>query len=482
MKPPRAFCEIPAGLASVSLHLQGGRYCKPPVSRQGSKVGYAHIILDAMGLRPGLGAESYLWTEACPDVRALLCAYTQPDLLRAVAEVLRGWASEEPRALWARLRDERRARVAAVPPAEHVAEWMFLHHGSYSHKGIEAGIGCPQGGDHNLKPGLNPRQVPTVREIVHDAALRLARGPGWPPVAVTATAPSAEEVAGWLAFQTHTLKTGGFAAEHVGSPGSRRPADLPVGRVGELASLPWPLTLVTAQAPSAERVAEWAMIVASNRLINVSGPDLRNTGKGGTTFGGTEFATSAAEVAAGFERGASSWPPTAITSRAPTAEEVAGWAFLVGNSWKSEGDHWKDPSEYVKAIHGTEACLSAGQAAERFGALAEVSTRPTETTPGVDLEGCVIYQDWPYRNTTPYAHDLARAEQVRLALEYAAAGALVVLSEATPYEELTALGWEAVNIGGERRGQKRTFGATEEWLTMSSPPVNRPRIQVGLFG
>lgn len=410
MKRPRLFAEIPAGLASVSLVLQGGRHCKPPVSRMGNKHGYALPILDAMGLRPGLGAESYLWTEADPDVRALLCAYTQPDLLRAVAEVLRGWASEEPRALWTRLRDERRARVAALPPAEHVAEWTFLHHGSYCYKGIDAGIGRPEGNPGEEGFGV----VRPSREIVHDAAVRLSRGPGWPPVAVTATAPSAEEVAGWLAFVSGSHPGGGAPRGVCSNRGETCDGHHPsrvaqASSLGELAALPWPPTLVTAQAPSAEQVAEWVI--------------------------------------------------------------SANWSYEQGNvrtGFVGPGDRRQDTSAVAVAV--------------AVGRLAEVSSRPAGPTRGADLEGCVIYQDWPYRNTTPYAHDLARAEQVRLALEYAAAGALVVLSEATPYEELTALGWEAVNIGGERRGQKRTFGATEEWLTMSSPPVNRPRIQVGLFG
>ena len=121
--------------------------------------------------------------------------------------------------------------------------------------------------------------------------------------------------------------------------------------------------------------------------------------------------------------------------------------------------------------------------------LAEVSSRPTEPTPGVDLEGCVIYLDPPYkgdgsRKITGYTHDIPRAEVVRLALSYAAAGALVVVSESVAIPELTAVGWEAVNIAGERRGQKRTFDADDgggEWITMSMPPVNRPSVQAPLF-
>lgn len=420
MKQPRAFCEIPAGLASVSLALQGGKHCKPPVSRCGAKTNYSHVILDAMGLRPGQGAQSYWWTEADPDVRALLCAYTQPDLLRAVAEVLRGWVGEEPRALWTRLRDERKARAtrAAVPVDYQVAEWMFLHHGSCCFKGIDAGIGSPQGGDHNLKPGTNPRAVPTSRDIVEAAALRLSRGPGWPPVAVTAAAPSAEEVAGWLAF---------VAGSHPGSDGFRG--------------------------------------------LHCNRPSVDG------------FIPNRANQAAAVANLALPWPPTLVTARAPEVEALAGWAFVVGNSWRGHGDHWREPCD-ERIAQGVAANKSIEGLSADFGALASVSTRPTEPTPGVDLEGCIIYADPPYFGTTPYAYDMPRAEVVRLATEYAAAGALVVVSEATPIPELTALGWEAINIAGERKGQRRTFsadGGANEWLTMSRPPTHRPAIQAPLF-
>ena len=85
MKPIRLWAEIPAGLASVTLYLLGGKACKPPVSRMGSKAGYSAAIADCCGLRPGIPIESILLCEADPDVRALLCAYAQPALLRAVA-------------------------------------------------------------------------------------------------------------------------------------------------------------------------------------------------------------------------------------------------------------------------------------------------------------------------------------------------------------------------------------------------------------
>ena len=51
---PRLFVELCAGLASVSLRLQGGARCRPPVSRMGNKAGYSQAILAALGILAGL--------------------------------------------------------------------------------------------------------------------------------------------------------------------------------------------------------------------------------------------------------------------------------------------------------------------------------------------------------------------------------------------------------------------------------------------
>jgi hypothetical protein len=99
---PRLFVECPAGLAAVSLRLHGGDGYKPPFSRIGNKVGYAEAILRVLGLTDGQGADRYLWAEADPDVAALLHAYSDADMLRRAAEIIRTWAGEDPRALWER--------------------------------------------------------------------------------------------------------------------------------------------------------------------------------------------------------------------------------------------------------------------------------------------------------------------------------------------------------------------------------------------
>lgn len=96
--------------------------------------------------------------------------------------------------------------------------------------------------------------------------------------------------------------------------------------------------------------------------------------------------------------------------------------------------------------------------------------------------GTVIYMDPPYRGTTPYQHDMDRAEVVALATAWAAAGALVGVAEAEPVAELVVLGWHAVDLTSARYGQARPkSSATREWLTMSAPPVRVPAQQVRMF-
>jgi hypothetical protein len=114
------FVELCAGLASVSLVLQGGRHARPPVSRMGNKRGYAEAILWACGLRQGQGAQRFLWCEPDPGCSALLRAYGQPEVLREAAEIIRGWADEDPRELWERLKAEGPIRSGE---AGEVARW-----------------------------------------------------------------------------------------------------------------------------------------------------------------------------------------------------------------------------------------------------------------------------------------------------------------------------------------------------------------------
>lgn len=88
--------------------------------------------------------------------------------------------------------------------------------------------------------------------------------------------------------------------------------------------------------------------------------------------------------------------------------------------------------------------------------------------------GTIVYMDPPYVGTTGYAHDLDRPAVVRLAQQWAAAGARVMISEAVPIEALVACGWHAVEVSAMRVGQKRTFSKQQrEWVTTSFEPDRR---------
>jgi len=250
MDRPRLFAEFPAGLAAVSLRLHGGAHCRPPISRMGNKAGFSQTILGVLGLHSGQGAGAYWWAEADPDVAALLRIYPDPDALREVARIIRGWSGEEPRALWERLRAQRRARAAEaaatigatadalaefvminesnrlIPvggphldntargggtfgaggfatPARtvadrtdrlaEVAEFAFLHQGSFQHKGPDAGIGNPQG---QPRTGSFDAKRPTLEVIL--SAIKHTSVTGWPPVRVSPRIPAAAEVSAAL--------------------------------------------------------------------------------------------------------------------------------------------------------------------------------------------------------------------------------------------------------------------------------------------
>jgi len=358
----------------------------------GNKAGYAEVILAALGLRSGQGAGAYVWAEADDDVAALLRCYPDAAMLQRVSEIIRGWADEEPRALWERLRAERKARG-------------------------------PRG--------------------------------------------DAEGVAGWLYTGGAAFRQGDPESGYVGDPGANG------GRFGDVRDRTF---------DACHRLAEYAVVVASNRLIHVADDgtgELRNTGDGGTTFGGREFATAPGEVAARFEG---------------MAREVAAASYLHQGSFQYKGpDAGIGRPEGMEA-HGTHGAIRPvvsilGDASPRLALgwppVAVLPRIPSADvlaamlgTPG-DLDGVVVYMDPPYVGTTGYAATLGRDEVVRHAKAYAELGAVVAISEA----EVVIPEWDAVEITAGRKGQKRTFSKQQaEWLTMNRAPAHRVATQAALFG
>lgn len=149
------FVELCAGTAAVSLQLHAGPKARPPVSRMGSKRGYAHAILRALGLWAGQGREDgtrYLWCEPDAGVRLLLHAYTDRALAQEAAAIIRGWAGEEPRALWERLRAEGPARCPEGLTGREVARWVLLGWQSYRQSEPSSGFRSTAGGGWPDRP------------------------------------------------------------------------------------------------------------------------------------------------------------------------------------------------------------------------------------------------------------------------------------------------------------------------------------------
>jgi hypothetical protein len=425
--PIPLFVELCAGTAAVSLrlHRDGAR---PPVSRMGSKAGYADTILRVLGLIPGQCAAAYLWCEPDPGVRLLLEAYRDGALAKAAAAIIRGWADEDPRALWERLRAEGPPRLPdGGAEAGEVARHLFVVGGSMlgDGKGIYGGnlIGWTDGAN-----GAGDKAPLSARLPKHLGAL---------PTLPATVRPDARDV-------------------------------------------------------DPREVARWCQIVASNELINVAWNEAvgrwQNTGKGGTTFGGP-IGYGGDRVPGKLDALPGDLPAAVeVDARAVDPREVARWAWVQGH-----GDSSKPPrlaAQYASPEGNTDGQWKApppGWLARRADSLptlpAAITPDAREVDPGPALPpGTVCYMDPPYLGTTPYAADLPRADVVALARRWAAARAVVCISEAEPIPELVAEGWHAVRIDGERVGQKRTFSKQQaEWLTLNRPPAWRPSVQGGLF-
>lgn len=370
--PIPAFVEVCAGLGAVSLMLQHGKHCKPPVSRMGAKHGYSLAILRVMGLRPGQRAEQYLWCEPDPGCRALLTAYTDPALMREAADIIRGWKDEDPRALWTRLRAEGPIRDFG---AREVGRHVLMGVWSYRQSEPDSGF---------IGPGQRRQDT-----------------------SATATATATERIA------------------------------------------------------EASELARYLQVTASNRLFTLDPSTMTNAGKGGTTFGGADFATSAEKVSEAARE----------VARFAT---VSSWCYEQGNLAKG----FAGPDDRRKTIE----TLSEGFD-RPLGLPATIVPDAREVYPPPMPDGCVAYMDGPYENTTGYGHLFPRSEQVEVIRRWADAGAACYVSEAEPIPELVADGWQAVEITSCRIGQKRTFSKQKrEWVTCNREPAWTPAVQQGLFG
>ena len=148
------FVELCAGTAAVSLRLQFAK-AKPPISRMGSKVGFADAVLRVLGLRPGQGAERFLWCDPDDGVRLLLHSYADSELAAKAAATLDSWLSRDPRELWDQLRAEGPVIAPESPTPTELARWLYLARTAYGR--MPEAVGKVY--DNDLARG---RRAPTV--------------------------------------------------------------------------------------------------------------------------------------------------------------------------------------------------------------------------------------------------------------------------------------------------------------------------------
>ena len=413
------FVELCAGTAALSLRLHR-RHARPPVSRMGAKTGYADAILRVLGLRPGQGAAHYLWCEPDPGVRLLLEAYRDANLAREAAAIIRGWADEEPRALWERLRAEGPPRGVE---AGEVARWARL---TTANRLIPAT--WVDGQWRNTGDGGSTFGGAEFCTPVLDLAEKFEASVGDMPATVEADARRVDprEVARWRVLCGWAYRQGepesGFAESRTASGSGLNHGDdagMMAARTERAPTLPATIT-PDARRVDPREVARWAWVQ-------------RRTHPGN-------------------ER--------SFLHQVPV-KPVANPA-RQGLRWTHE-----QPAPLFEALPVIEATI-----VDNAGLI----------EPGPDLPpGTVAYMDPPYVGTTGYGHDLPRSEVVTLARRWAAAGAMVAISEAEPIGDLVAEGWHAVRIDGERKGQARTFSKQkDEWLTLSNAPTWTPKTQVRL--
>ena len=464
------FVELCAGTAAVSLRLARAR-ARPPVSRMGAKTGYADAILGLAGLAPGQGAGHYLWCEPDPGCRLLLEAYRDAVLARAAADIIRGWAGEDPRALWERLRAEGPPRGPEASPggqvfAHEVARQVLTAGWAFRPGHPESGFRDPYGGFS----GSGSTDTITAHGMMH----RLSALPALPAtIAPDARQVDPREVARLLQMSPgHSLAHGvdrAFAdtkPRHQLTAGCLRASDVPDRFLCEDGS--------GVLHPDLSR----AMRHLVGDVLGLCGP---------REVGGAVVGLDAVEVARDH-----AGRPVAVEGRTDQS------AYPSMNTPSSGAQHQLPVAVLVEAtdqrpvgVDGLDLTRAADHVLRGFGDYAPLvgHAAPPATTISYGgghaqlPPGTVVLLDGPYQGTTPYAHDLPRADVVALARRWAAAGALVMVCEAEPIPELLADGWGYRDIAHARKGQARTFSRqTREVVTMSRPPVHVPAEQVGLFG
>ena len=421
------FVELCAGTAALSLRLHKDG-AKPPVSRMGAKTGYADRILTLLGLVPGQGADAYLWCEPDPGVRLLLEAYRDAGLARAAAAIIRSWAAEDPRQLWERLRAEGPPKLPEVGDvtACAVARWAFVQR--VTGRGVQWGVTLDLNGSGGGDPRTGQRfPFSLAKNTIPIDAYEVS------PATITSDAREVDprEVARWSTVQAGSI-------------------------LGDYGHGPTFFERYGHNPKTGERYP-------GNPAISITAPALDAL----DTIDGALIHPDAREV---------------------DPREVARWT--LGEAWQNGGRYMGPdrPSARREVEPNRTLAITAEGLARRAAGLPAIDgalIRPDarDIDPPALPPGTVAYLDGPYENTTQYANLLPRAEQVAIARRWAAAGAVVAISEAEAIPELVAEGWFAVEITGQRFGAARTFSKQKrEFLTMNREPVEAVGPLFDLFG
>jgi hypothetical protein len=203
---PVRFVELTCGGAAVSISLLGGE--RPLIGWRGSKAKYAPAILDALGLAPGVGAESVHLNDAGGWGNAWK-TLTRPDLADRVADTLDRWAGADQEEVW---------RLATASndwaTGEDAARWLVgVHH--------TVGVAPPRkgrpGGGFRSNANKGNSGVPTLLRPVAERVRTTARL--WPANTIATkgdaqAVPVPADARGWVIYlDPPYLGTDGYQAD-----------------------------------------------------------------------------------------------------------------------------------------------------------------------------------------------------------------------------------------------------------------------------
>ena len=201
----------------------------------------------------------------------------------------------------------------------------------------------------------------------------------------------------------------------------------------------------------------------------------RSFGSKGEKFGfdgGNGYNADQVEMAAAVDRmGKLRWPQS-------DPEHVARWVFQQGASYGGLfgtghcGYNYRSQHD-VLALAADAASMSQA----KWPAVAVLQADVFDIQPPDPLpDPTFVYIDPPYEGVTGYTHNLPRDRVIDVAQRWAAAGAIVCVSEDEP---LLIPGWHHVDISECYTGMGRTFSRSRsEWLTINREPAWTPSYQL----